>query len=326
MPTTPFADLPLADPDVAWDAAESEMRRRRWASSDGSGDKDKIDWDKYAKGFFYRRSADAASFGDFKLPFADVVDGRLYAIRGGVHAAAAAVQGARGGVDIPDDEMPGVKNHIARYYEKMDEIPPWEQERMLAQKLATRQYRSVAGVSPAGEGVVKLFPDSDYEVQGYFAVWNRPYPLVGDYYEQIDRHALDEADMSDVIMQYDHAGKVLARRSNGTLVIRLDDHGAFIAADLSRSRAARELYEEIAAGLITKMSWGFTIADDEFDRDSRTFTIKKVKKVYDVSAVSIPANDATEISARCRVDGAIEAERRRDRARKHKMLKLKTYV
>ena len=116
--------------------------------------------------------------------------------------------------------------------------------------------------------------------------------------------------MSDVIMQFDHSGKVFARMSNGTLVVEPDEHGLFIAADLSSSRGARDLFEEIQAGLITRMSWAFAIASDEYDRETHTTTITRVKKVFDVSAVSLPADPNTEISARNLLDGAIEQSRK----------------
>lgn len=143
------------------------------------------------------------------------------------------------------------------------------------------------------------------------------------YYEVIDRHALDEADMSDVIMQYDHNGKVLARQSNKTLIIEPDDKGLFVCADLSKSQASKELYEEINNGLVTRMSWAFTVAEESYNKDTRTRTILKVKKVYDVSAVSIPANQDTEISARSYLDGVIEMERQELLERRKKLLKLK---
>lgn len=168
--------------------------------------------------------------------------------------------------------------------------------------------------------------DSDYYVEGFATTFNKPYLLFEvdgiKYYEEIDRHALDEADLSDVIMQYDHQGKVLARISNGTLGLEPTEKGLFIYADLSKSQAAKELYEEIRNGLITKMSWAFTVAEDRYDRETRTRTILKIKKVYDVSAVSIPANSDTEISARSWLNGVIEAERREALERKKRKLKL----
>jgi len=169
-----------------------------------------------------------------------------------------------------------------------------------------RMYRNVIELTPMDTN------DKEYRVEGYATTWN-PYVLYESdgiqVYEQIERSAFDEADMSDIIMQYDHEGKVLARTSNGSLNIQVDDRGLFVSADLSRSTASREMYEEIKAGLVTKMSWAFTVAEKEYSKESRTLRIKKVKKVYDVSAVSIPANDGTDISARSFFDGVIEEEK-----------------
>lgn len=125
---TQFSDLPLADRERPWDADAAVQRVRQWASSDGSGDKEKIDWAKFRQAFFWYDEDDAENFRAYKLPFADVIDGRLYAVPRGVFAAAAAVMGARGGVDIPEADVPAVKAHIARYYRKMDMEPPWERE------------------------------------------------------------------------------------------------------------------------------------------------------------------------------------------------------
>ena len=143
------------------------------------------------------------------------------------------------------------------------------------------------------------------------------------FYEVIDRNCLEGADLSDVIMQYDHGGKVLARQSNKTLGIEPRNDGLFIYADLSKSIAAKELHEEIANGLITKMSWAFTVAEDSYNQDTRTRTILKIKKVFDVSAVSIPANASTDISARSFFDGVIEKEKQELLERRKKILKLK---
>lgn len=142
-------------------------------------------------------------------------------------------------------------------------------------------------------------------------------------YERIDKNALVGADVSDVIMQYDHEGRVLARQSNGSLIIETDDKGLFVAADLSNSSASRDLFEDIDTGLVTKMSWAFTIGEQEYDKESRTRIIKRIKKVYDVSAVSIPANGDTLINARSYFDGVIEDEQQELLKRKKQALKIK---
>lgn len=187
-----------------------------------------------------------------------------------------------------------------------------------------REYRAIIQPFRLPEAEKRI--DSDYYVEGYATTFNKPYLLYEwdgvKYYEEIDRHALDEADLSDVIMQYDHQGKVLARLSNKTLGLEPTDNGLFIFADLSKSQAAKELYEEIRNGLVTKMSWAFTVAEDIYNRENRTRTITKIKKVYDVSAVSIPANGDTDISARSWLNGVIEAERREALERRKRILKL----
>lgn len=175
-------------------------------------------------------------------------------------------------------------------------------------KINEREYRNLAGLTMSAQQ--KRF-DTEFYVEGYAATFE-PYAMCEtdgiQYFEQIDRHAFDDADLSDIIMQYDHRGRVFARSSNNTLLAEVDDHGFFIAGDLSKSAAAKEMHGEIREGLVTKMSWAFTVAEDSYNQETRTRTILKVKKVYDVSAVSIPANDGTEISARSFVDGVIQKE------------------
>lgn len=160
-------------------------------------------------------------------------------------------------------------------------------------------------MQPLTTGTTNKRFDTDYYVEGYATTFEQPYLLFEfggqKYYERISKDALVGADMSDVIFQYNHEGKVLSRQSNQTLGLEVDTHGLFVCADLSKSRAAQELYDEIKSGLVTKMSWGFT-CEDSFDKDTLTWTIRKINRVYDVSAVSIPANADTEIAARSRLD------------------------
>ena len=169
--------------------------------------------------------------------------------------------------------------------------------------------------------------DTDYYVEGYATTFNKPYLLYEidgvNFFEEIDRHALDGADLSDVIMQYDHTGKVFARTSNKTLGLETTASGLFIFSDLSKSQAAQEMYREIKAGLITKMSWCFTVEKDEYNQSTHTRKILKIKKVYDVSAVSIPANNDTNISARSFAQGRLEVERQEMLTRRKKLLKIK---
>jgi hypothetical protein len=155
-------------------------------------------------------------------------------------------------------------------------------------------------------------------VEGYATTFNQPYQLWSyDGYtvmEQIDARAFDDCDMSDVIMQYDHEGRVFARISNETLSLNADKVGLKIRANLGGTEIGRELFEEIQGGYTTKMSFGFKVGEDKREvtenHEDNTVTvlrtITKITKLYDVSAVSLPANDATSISARSYFDGLIE--------------------
>lgn len=171
-----------------------------------------------------------------------------------------------------------------------------------------REYRSMTMAAVEGE---------EYKVSGYATTFDDPYVLWEDrdivVREIIDHDALLNADMSDVIMQVNHEGRVFARNSNGTLSLVPDAHGLGVDAYLGGTDLGRGVFQDIAGGYMTKMSWAFTVEKDEWKseqapdgRSLETRTIKAVKKVFDVSVVSIPANDATEISARNLADGVIE--------------------
>ena len=160
------------------------------------------------------------------------------------------------------------------------------------------QYRDFAALEPQDEMVV----------EGYATTFDSPYLLWrdGEYevWEKVDRNAFDEANMSNVVMQYNHEGRVFARNSNGTLTLNADEHGLHIRALLGGTELGRQLYEEIKGGYTNKMSFGFTVDEDkqeiveEGNSVRITRTILKIGRLYDVSAVSIPANDGTNISAR----------------------------
>lgn len=187
-----------------------------------------------------------------------------------------------------------------------------------------REYRNMTmAIEQRAEG-----DNESMMVAGYASTFNDPYLLWGDdeieVWEQVDSKAFDDCDMSDVIMQYDHQGRVFARIRNKTLEVKPDDEGLFIRADLSGTEIGRGLYEEIAGGYTDRMSFGFTVDADEqlrTEEDGKVKvlrTITKVGKLYDVSAVSLPANPGTSISARF-LEGAIEEAR----AERLKLLELR---
>lgn len=171
-----------------------------------------------------------------------------------------------------------------------------------------REYRSI----PLERMLGGTEEEVTYRVSGYATTFSDPYTLFSydgiDYKEQIDPNAIDaNTQMDDVIFQYDHQGMVYARKSNGTLSISVDEHGLKVEADLSKTSDARNMYENIEAGMVREMSWAFTVDKNEYDETNHVRTIKHIKRIYDVSCVSIPANPNTDIAAaRAYIDGEIE--------------------
>lgn len=190
-----------------------------------------------------------------------------------------------------------------------------------------RQYRSFEDITVSDEKTV----------EGYASTFNQPYTLYDDgefrVDEQIDPHAFDECNMDDVILQYNHEGRVFARKSNGTLEVAPDEHGLRIRADLSGTELGRQLYEEIKGGYTNKMSFGFRVKADRQDtteENGKVYvlrTITDISRLFDVSAVSLPANDATSISARTYCEGVIaevreELSARAEREKLRQQIKL----
>jgi hypothetical protein len=120
----PFETTPKADEDRSWDGDRAIASLRKWASRDGSGEKDTIDWAKYRRGFAWYDEDNPENFGGYKLPHHEVIDGTLCVVWRGVVAAMAALMGARGGVHIPDEDRKPVYNHLAKHYEQFNREPP----------------------------------------------------------------------------------------------------------------------------------------------------------------------------------------------------------
>ena len=173
-------------------------------------------------------------------------------------------------------------------------------------KLKNREYRNMT------YQVRKDGDEPSFLVEGYASTFE-PYKLIEidgeDYNERIEPTAFDEADMSDVVYRVDHEGRVYARSSAGTVKLDIDGHGLHQVTDLSRTRAGQEHFEDIVAGNYPQMSFAFTVGADHYDAETRTRVIDRIDKVYDISAVSFPANPTTELHVRDYFNGVIEAEK-----------------
>lgn len=218
-----------------------------------------------------------------------------------------------------------------------------ENKKILDKLNEGRQYRNIRMAGWEGQST----EDGSMTVEGYATTFEEPYELcrisdpeyIWEIWEQVDRNAFKDTDLSDVIMQYDHEGRVFARTSNSTLELTPDKKGLHVRANLGGTEIGRQLFEEIRGGYTDKMSFGFRVSKDRRDSTRTTDeetgvttvrvlrTILEISKLYDVSAVSLPANDATSISARSFGEGVIEEAREEIRAaekreRQRKKIKL----
>ena len=152
-------------------------------------------------------------------------------------------------------------------------------------------------------------------VEGYAVRFESPTVLFEydgtEYKEQIDRNAFEECQMEDVIFNYNHGGKVMARTRNQTLFLEIRSDGLYIRARLDGTEEGRRLYEEIKGGYIDRMSFRFSVREEAYDKQNHMWTVRRIKRLYDVSAVDIPAYDDTSISARKQAVMDLEERRKR---------------
>ena len=151
--------------------------------------------------------------------------------------------------------------------------------------------------------------DEERTVDGHAAVYESVADIGGYFKEVIERGAFDETDFDDVLFFVNHDIQKIplarSRRNNGssTMQLKVDDKGLYISArlDTEENMEARSLYSSIKRGDMNGMSFMFTIANEKWtdlDTDLPTRHILKVRKVYEVSAVNMPAYTSTDISAR----------------------------
>lgn len=267
-------DFPLnPGRDRAWMSGEADARVRKWASSDGSGTKDTIDWAKYASTHFWRDDSNKTNFTGYKLGFVDIVDGKPYAIWHGVAAAAAVMQGSRGGVEIPEADRAGVKRKIEAYYAKArsefndDSIRvPWEEAgagRARTTAVQTRrlslQVERSAGMAPDGAIPVCISSDAVVEMP------DGPEMLV---------HTPDAVDLSRAPLP------IIATHKGGQVNVGIVD-GIQIANGRMRGMArfgtrpeAAGYREDVANGIIRSVSVGYERKDGYVRKDRTLVTTR----------------------------------------------------
>lgn len=167
--------------------------------------------------------------------------------------------------------------------------------------------------------------EKSYIVEGYATTFNETYELYreGNYIikEYVAPEAFANADLSDVVFQINHTGRVYARTRNNSVFLEVDDHGLRHRTNLGLTSSSKSVFEDIEAGLYDRMSFAFTVTKDNYTEEALdngdviiTRSILEVGKVYDISVVDFPANPNTDISARSKsaIDGllnSLEVER-----------------
>lgn len=292
---TEFQDLPIGDRYEPWDREAAERRVRNWASSDHSGDKDKIDWGRYRKAFFWYDAGQPENFGSYKLMFGDIKAGTLTAMPRGIFLCAAVMQGARGGADIPEADRPRVRAHIARYYDKMsklfddpDIIPPWERSAD-SEGIERRVLRSCE---------IRVADDGAPSIRGYAAVFDRIADL-GFFKEKIRKGAFARTiGNGDIRALLNHDPNfVLGRNRAGTLQLAEDDKGLAVEITPPDVQWARDLLVSMRRGDINQMSFGFQTLKEEWDKEEKLRTLVEVR-LFDVSVVTFPAYPQTSAHVR----------------------------
>lgn len=158
--------------------------------------------------------------------------------------------------------------------------------------MANREYRML-------ETTFRAENDDEMLIEGYPITFNNP-ATHGGFTEIIDEHALDEAEMSDVPLKYNHEDShlVIARTKNGSLKLEKDNYGLKMIAKLIDTQSNRDIYKSIKAGLIDKMSFAFNVVEEDYNFETDTRKVMKIGRLYDVSVVDIPFYDSTSVFAR----------------------------
>lgn len=151
--------------------------------------------------------------------------------------------------------------------------------------------------------------NEEKRIEGHPVVFDSLTNIANYFYEKIERTAFDECDLSDVLFFVNHnmdkipLARARANNINSTMQLQIDDKGLFVSAtlDVENNQESRALYSSIERGDIDGMSFAFRIKEqrwENLDTDMPTRVITKFSKVYEVSAVNMPAYNQTDISAR----------------------------
>jgi len=282
-------DSPMADPDRPWDGDSAKQRVRAWAG----GEKENIDWDKYAKAFAYFDGEDREDFGAYKLPHHDIISGTLKVVLRGVQSANGVMQGAMGGVDLPSDQRSKVQAHLDYHLKQFGK----EVNSMIETK-ETRTSTDIHFAEVRDENTEETKP----KIVGYPVVFDSLSSDLGGFREKIGHGAFAESlqNNDEVHALFNHDDdKILGRRGAGTLKLWEDDHGLRMELDPPNTTVGNDVVELLRRGDLVSMSFGFYDVTDSWamldGTDVRTINSARL---FDVSIVTNPAYEATSVDVR----------------------------
>ena len=282
-------NYPLAPKDRAWDADAAEARIRKWA---GGPDKENINWSKYRSCFLWFDSEDPENFTSYKFPYCDIINGKPHVVFRALAAIIAALNGARGGTNIPASDREKVYREAAKQYRRFDEEPP-ELKR-------SSQYSYERRAFPFME--VRINEEGDkHKIVGYAAVFNKMSLDLGGFREVIRPGAFKKTiQEADVRALWNHnADYVLGRTKSGTLKLEEDERGLKIEITPPDTQWAKDLITSIGRGDIDQMSFGFRPVKDRWGTEDGE-NIRELLEVelLDVSPVTFPAYPQTSVQVR----------------------------
>lgn len=324
MGTKAKKDWPIAERNTQWDGGGAHNRILKWATDT----KGNVDWGKYAScHFWFDSSAPDPDkdglpdrVGDYKLLFCDVHGTTVKAVPKGIFAVAAALQGSRGGVDMPADDVPKVKLVVEAYYNRMAKqfnddsiVAPWNQKsKTFRRRIEIQDLRASMGSGTGDDNPANI-------ISGHAVVYGQTTNIGNMFNEVIAPGALDNTDLSDVLFFVNHESDQIplarSRRNNknSTLRLTVDDQGLYFEAtlDTEHNDLARSLFSAVSRGDISGMSFGFRVKDDEWtglDTNMPTRTINAISRIGEISAVNSPAYPGTDINASARDRQTWEAD------------------
>jgi len=188
---------------------------------------------------------------------------------------------------------------------------------------ATYEYRSFGDL---------IVDDEKKIIEGYAIVFGQKTKLYtdefnNDYYEVIDRSALNNCDLSDVFMKYNHddSSQILGRIRNKSLELKVDEKGLYFRAVLPDTNYANDIYNLVKTGYLNGTSFGFKVDQDTYDRETRTRTINAIKFVKEISIVDTPAYEGAYVQCRDYFSAQAELIKKEQQDEKRKCLLLRTY-